>query len=35
MSRLCNTITGDIIEDTIFVFSPKGDISELKKELPL
>ena len=26
-----NTITGDIIEDTIFVFSPKGDISELKK----
>lgn len=26
-----STITGDIIEDTIFVFSPKGDISELKK----
>ncbi len=25
------TITGDIIEDTIFVFSPKGDILELKK----
>ena len=26
-----STVTGDIIEDTIFVFSPKGDISELKK----
>lgn len=25
------TITGDIMEETIFVFSPKGDISELKK----
>lgn len=25
------TITGDIIEDTIFVFSPRGDILELKK----
>ena len=25
------TITGDIIEETIFVFSPKGDILELKK----
>lgn len=24
------TITGDIIEDTIYVFSPKGDITELK-----
>lgn len=26
-----STVTGDIMEDTIYVFSPKGDITELKK----